>query len=303
MGRCGEMRRRDFLRAARAALGAAAIASPALAQLGTAMPSFDRTPDKPQSFGYKVLWFAVRASDPASVLDALEFGPGTQANWASGLSAAYPYTRNYATDWVFVSPPVDGWVFVVGGTLPQPFALNAPLPKTYHEIGRRFDVLLSRLMKKFDDVQYFGTHRVVSLAAWARALQGKPVRIFASAETFTDCDVCANVGDQTPEEAKLKFPDLNGLSPCDATHRISKITEELEAEERALFARGLSPADVKARIRQNGRLPFAGESEVFDLAALWSIDPTKLSDQDHRPGLGLVAPLPKDLSQRVEIDR
>jgi len=199
------MRRRDVLRAARAALGAAAIASPALAQLGTAMPSFDRTPDKPQSFGYKVLWFAVRASDPASVLDALEFGPGTQANWASGLSAAY----DYGTEWAFVSPPVDGWVFVVGGSLPQPFALNPPLFKVQHEIGRRFDVLLSRLMKKFDDVQYFGTHRVVSLGAWARALNGKPVRIFAfAAAGLLNVRFMRTLATRRPKRRNLSLPIL-----------------------------------------------------------------------------------------------
>jgi len=52
------MRRRDFLQAARGALGTAAIASPALAQLGAAMPPFDQTPDKPRSFGYKNLRLA-----------------------------------------------------------------------------------------------------------------------------------------------------------------------------------------------------------------------------------------------------
>jgi hypothetical protein len=35
-------------------------------------------------------------------------------------------------------------------------------------------VLFSRLMKRFDDVQYFGSHRIVSFAAWARALKGNP---------------------------------------------------------------------------------------------------------------------------------
>ena len=43
------------------------------------MPKFAQTPDKPEPFGYKVSWFAVKASDPALVLDALAFGEGTQA--------------------------------------------------------------------------------------------------------------------------------------------------------------------------------------------------------------------------------
>ncbi len=41
------------------------------------MLPFDQTPDKPQSFGYKVSWLALKASDPAAVCDALEL----PANW------------------------------------------------------------------------------------------------------------------------------------------------------------------------------------------------------------------------------
>src|SRR5262245_3753617 len=245
------MRRRDVLRAAGAALVAAAVASPEPAQLGAAMPSFDRTPDKPQSFGWKILWFAVRASDPASVLDALEFGPGTQANWASGLWAAY----DYDVEWVFVSPPVDGWVLVVGGSLGQPVALGAP---PLGDSGRKFDVLFFRLMKRFDDVQYFGSHRIVSLAAWARALKGKPIRIFGVANDGSDWHVHANFGDQTPEEAKLKFADLTGLSLSDARDRLCKIDREQQAEESVLVAQGLNAREAGARVLQKGRYAFPG---------------------------------------------
>jgi hypothetical protein len=28
------------------------------------MPSFDQTPDKPEPFGFKISWFAVKATDP-----------------------------------------------------------------------------------------------------------------------------------------------------------------------------------------------------------------------------------------------
>ena len=48
------------------------------------MPSFNQTADRPAPFGYKVLWFALKASDPASVVDALELGEAAPANWASG---------------------------------------------------------------------------------------------------------------------------------------------------------------------------------------------------------------------------
>jgi len=150
------------------------------------MPSFNQTPDEPEPFGFKVSWFAVKTSDPVSVLDALEFGEGTPANWASGLEAAYG--RSHKDDpWVFISPPAGGWVLVIG------FSLTYPTVETHHDIGKKFDVLFSRLMKRFDDVQFFGSYRVVGFVAWARALQGKSVRVFA----FADADSLPGFGAST----------------------------------------------------------------------------------------------------------
>lgn len=126
------------------------------------MPSFNQTPDEPGPFGYKVSWFAVKATDPAAVLNALEIGQATPANWATGLAAACPDAVGDER-WVFVSPPVGSWVLVVGTFLPY------PTTETHHDIGARFDLLFSRLMKRFDDVQFFGSHRVVGFVTWARA--------------------------------------------------------------------------------------------------------------------------------------
>lgn len=230
------------------------------------MPSFSQTPDEPRPFGYKLLWFAVKATDPAAVLDALELGTATPANWATGLAAA-----NSGADgddrWVFVSPPVGGWVLVVGAFLPY------PTQEAHRDIGRRFDLLFSRLMSRFDDVQFFGSHHVVGFVTWARALKGKPVRAF----TFAD-EVMANVGAQTAEEAKLGFADLTGLSPSDALNRLYGITDD-ENED------------------QEDEDAIPDEEDVTGLAALWSLDPTGLPKQGHPPGVGLAARLPDDLAQ------
>ena len=253
------------------------------------MPWFDQTPDKPEPFGFKVNWFAVKASDPASVLDALEFSKPTPANWASGLKAMYGDLEG--DSWVFVSPPLGGWVLVVGHSLPY------PTDETHHGTGKKFDELFSRLMKRFDDVQFFGSHRVADFVTWARALSGKPMRIFAWAGS--NGEVLANVGEQTPEEAMLGFINLTGLSPSDAGEKIFTIAGEQQDEADALVASGLSRREALARVRQNGRGNFPDETDVVELAALWSINPCRLDDQDHPVGLGLAARLPKDLSQSV----
>jgi hypothetical protein len=249
------------------------------------MPTFDQTPDKPEAFGFKISWFAVKASDPAAVLDALEFKEAMPANWASGLAAAYRDGQSREC-WAFVSPPVSGWVLVASSSLPY------PTNEAHHDIGRRFDVLFSRLMQRFDDVQFFGSHRVVDFVSRARALNGKPVRIFGCAD-----EVMANFGERTPEEANLGFANLSGLSQSEALDEIFRIAEQQDAEREALVAIGLSRREARARVLQKGRDAIPDETDAVDLAALWSIDPSRLSEQDHPPGLGLAVRLPEDLAQ------
>src|SRR5262249_34409435 len=109
--------------------------------------------------------------------------------------------------------------------------------------------------------------------------------------------VMTNVGEQTPEEAKLGLANLSGLSPSDATDKIFAIEGEQAAEEDKLVASGLSRREALRVVRKNLGGGFPTETDVVELAALWSIDPTGLDDQDHPPGLGLAVRLPQHLRQ------
>lgn len=253
------------------------------------MVPFDQTPDRPQPFGFKVSWFAVKASDRTSVLDALECGPAMPTNWASGLASADGGSQSGDDAWVFVSPAISGWIFVVGASLPY------PTNEIHDEIGTRFNSLFSRLMLRFDDVQFFGSQRVVEFAAWARALHGKPLRIFAYlGETG---EVLANVGEQTSEESRLGFCNLSGLPPSEATEKIFAIAQEQAARVDELVASGLARREARARVQQSGRDAFPDERDVVELAGLWSINPTLPLDQDHPADLGLAVRLPENIRQ------
>ena len=252
------------------------------------MTAFDQRPDAPEAFGYKTFWFAIRTADSAAVVDALDFGPATPANWASGIAATYGEDDPQMPEsWVFVSPPVDGWVLVTGARLPYPVAIDE-----HPEIGRKFDTVFARLMARFADVQFFGSYRVADLVTWARARGGQPERIFC----YADGGVLTNFGEQTAEEAQLRFLDLSGLSPEEASDKIFSIAEERGLDEERLIASGVSPRDALARVEETGRDPFPDESDAVDLAARWSLDPTQLSAQDHPVGVGLAVRLPQDLA-------
>jgi hypothetical protein len=255
---------------------------------------FNQTPDEPEPFGFKVSWSAVKASDPAAVVDALERTDATPSKWESGLAAVY--SRQKDDRWAFISPPISGWVLAISTSWVYPVAAEAESQTEYqHEIGRRFDVLFSRLMKKFDDVQFLGSHRVVDFVVWARALKGKPIRIFAW--SGSDGEVLANFGEQTPEEAKLGFANLSGLSPPEARDRMLELAGKQHDEADRLVASGLSRKEALAKVRQNGRDAEPDEKDVIDLANLWSIDPNQLLDQDDPLGVGFAILLPERLAQ------
>jgi hypothetical protein len=116
----------------------AQTADAALAPAQEAAPSFNQTPDYPQSFGYKVSWFALKASDPVSVLDALEIGDATPSNWESGLAAVY---SRGGDDWVFVSPPISGWVLAVSTSWTYSVAADAESQTEWHREPIRCVVL------------------------------------------------------------------------------------------------------------------------------------------------------------------
>jgi hypothetical protein len=254
-------------------------------------PHFDPTPDLPQPFGYKVNWFAVRASSPEVVLEALGLHAKAPANWASGMAAAYRWSASDdAAKWVFASPVTDGWVLLVGTSLPYPINTE---DGDHCGIGRAFEVIFERLKSRFEEVQFFGSHRVVGFVAWARAVRGASERVFG----YGDGGVYANIGRQSPEEATLGFPRLDGLSVSDATDRIFELAGAESARQDALVASGVPPRESIVQARQGKASAIPGEEHVVALARLWSVDPTQLGDpaRAHDPGIGLVARLPKDL--------
>lgn len=149
---------------------------------------FRHEPDRPAAFGYKMAWLAVRTRDAKGLVDLLGLVESAPCNWNSGIGTVYDDALG--ADHVFVSPPVNGWTFVVGLGLPHP-------------MGRAFvdkcTPLLLGLARHYSEVQYFFTYPPIDFFAWARVIDGRLVRAFA----VGDEGVIWRKGKTTREERAL----------------------------------------------------------------------------------------------------
>jgi hypothetical protein len=155
-------------------------------------------PDHPAAFGYRMAWLAIRTRDTARVHAALGLSEAEVANWQTGIGTVYDEKLGH--NQVFVSPPLNGWTFVVGTSLP------CPMGRTF--IDKCTPMLLD-LGREFIEVQYFYTFPLVDIYAWARVIDGKLVRAFAIGEN----GVIWNKGKPTKDEKSLglKLFELRGV--------------------------------------------------------------------------------------------
>ena len=174
---------------------AAAVLSPRLLPRRVRM---DDAPDRPLAFGSEMSWLAVKTDDAGRLAAVLGLGDLNVANWNSGLGAIYDLELSDAL--VFISPPVDGWTFVAGVSL--------PLPQGGAFVDKAAP-LLARVAREFRSVQYFATFPIIDFYAWARFDNGRLVRAVAIGEA----GIVWDLGRPTPVERKLGLStmELRGI--------------------------------------------------------------------------------------------
>lgn len=163
---------------------------------------FEEMPDAPKPFGPNMAWLAIRSADTAAVAKVLQLPDGVKTNWNSGVGTVYDEELGPAH--LFLSPPVHGWTFLIGLSLPHPLG---------PAFADKLTPLLLRLGEQFPDVQYFFTYPTMDFFAWARVRQGRLIRRFA----INDEGVVWEEGRPTPEERALglRLFELRGVRERD----------------------------------------------------------------------------------------
>ncbi len=164
---------------------------------------YDVAPDTPKAFGYGMAWLAIRTRDSGRVIEALALREAQSANWNTGLGTVY--STEIGPDRLFVTPPVNGWTFVVGLSLPQPLG---------QAFADKATPLLVDLGGTFIEVQYFAACPAIDYFAWARVIDGKLVRAFA----VSDEGLLWNKGKVTKEEKAISLKPVEGRTKSRRTH-------------------------------------------------------------------------------------
>lgn len=153
----------------------------------------DVAPDAPRAFGSEMSWLAVKTDDAGHLAAVLGLEDLSVANWNSGIGAIYDL--KLSDTFVFISPPVEGWTFVAGVSL--------PLPQRGGFVDKAAP-LLTRVAREFRSVQYFATFPIIDFYAWAWFENGQPMR----ASAFGEAGPVWDAGRPTAAERELGLSTL-----------------------------------------------------------------------------------------------
>ncbi|MDB6015868.1 MAG: hypothetical protein JWR19_357 [Pedosphaera sp.] len=106
-------------------------------------------------------WLAIKNRNLLAVQHALSLHNPKPCSWAEGLSGN-------GEQKIFVSPPVSGWILVIGSALPEPG----------DDVDACFRFLIE-LSRKLGNVQFFSANTILNHHAWAQLEAGHVLRAYA----------------------------------------------------------------------------------------------------------------------------
>ncbi len=200
----------------------------------------DSDEDSPVGFGYKCMWIAVKTNNQQQLADALGLRDQQTCRWKTGIEQAYKGS-------IFITPTIDHWTLAAGWGLPRGDSKESLV---------KIKNVLDQLSNKFDEAQFFGSHRGVGYSCWAKSTKGKMDRVYAC---FDESDPNIEIfGEKTDIEMEY---DL-----MEASLQEINYIDDFGAE----------------------KWFFPDEELVMTIASHWSVDPTKLGDRTDIQGPGIL---------------
>jgi hypothetical protein len=172
-------------------------------------------------------WLAIRCQNPHLIQSVLDVQHVRACSWTDAL--ATPFEPR-----LFISPPVNGWVLVLGCDLPDP---ADDIDACYKFLGN--------LSHKLGEVQFFSRNRAVSHHGWARLDSGKVLRAYMWAgETLW------NQGSATDAERELKLRCLSYTETADVLGLAERevLAQNTERVSRLAAAWSIDPTSLDGQV-------------------------------------------------------
>lgn len=183
-----------------------------------------------------VSWIAIRSRNLTAVQEALGLNNAKPCSWFEGLAGEQK---------LFIAPPINGWILVVGSDLPEPA----------DDVDACFR-FLNDLSRKVGHVQLFNASRALGHHAWVQMEAGRVVRAYAwAAKTLW------NQGIKTAAELELGFKCFGYLENFDRSPYGHNDLITFNVERVPLLASrwSLDPAGIDERLFEDAR-GVAGEA-------------------------------------------
>lgn len=187
--------------------------------------------------GSPTRWLAIRTTNMHWVQLALQLHKPLPCSWEEGLCAAHEQK-------LFISPPVGGWILVLGSNLPDP---ADDVDRTFH--------FIVRLSRKLGEVQFFNINRVVNHHAWVHADEGRIQRAYAWAGR-----TLWNQGKPSRAEVDLRLRCYDYGEDTDPLHFAQGSPASINTDRVPLLAArwSIDPAAIEARMMRESH-GIAGE--------------------------------------------
>ncbi len=172
-------------------------------------------------------WLAIRSGNVAAVQQALGLANAQRCSWAESFA-------DMDDQRLFIAPPLQGWILVVGPALPVP---EDDIDHCFH--------FITRLSQQLGHVQYFSRNRALGHHAWVRAHTGRIERAYAWAgETLW------NQGALSDEEKNLGmtcWPYGQTIVELDY-RKLDRLMENTEKVPHLAAHWSLDPASLAAKL-------------------------------------------------------
>jgi len=180
-------------------------------------------------------WVAVKCRSLLTVQSALGLHNPKPCSFLEGLSG---------NDKLFIAPPINGWILVIGAGLPDP----------REDVDTCFRFVLD-LSRKLGEVQFFSASPVLHDHAWVRAARGRIVRAYAWAGR-----TLWKQGARTAAESDLGLRcfDYADPSECEAFSEPDVIVTNMEKVPLLAARWSLNPSCIDERFLEQER-GIAGE--------------------------------------------